>query len=174
MPLLPLRRRPLPGGCALGFVVFTLLACRPADDWRELRWPDAPLSVRFPCKPDQQRPPAGPTGPTGLLAQCEHEGVLYALASQSFATPQSARDGLAAIPSRWPLRASEPPGPVPGGALAWPGSGRWHGGDRQRRLHLMVWAQGMTVYQATVVGTGDATAASAQAARFFDQIQPTP
>jgi hypothetical protein len=156
----------------LGVLAFVpLSACRPTDDWRELRWPEANVVARFPCKPDQQ--PA-PPGRSGLLAQCESDDRLYALAWQVFTTPDAAHDSLAAIPHRWQGQAKSLPGAVPPAALAWPGSGRWTGGDGKRRVHLMAWAWGLTVYQATVV-EGDARPDSqGRTAAFFDQIQRLP
>ncbi|MCZ8235184.1 MAG: hypothetical protein ACK520_13485 [Inhella sp.] len=154
-----------------GFGVVILSACRPPDDWRELRWPEANVLARFPCKPEQQR---APPGRAGLLAQCESEGRLYALAWQVFDTPEAARDGLAAIPQRWSGQAKSLPGAVPAAALAWPGSGRWSGGDGQRRVQLMAWAWGLTVYQATVVEGAALPEPQGRAAAFFDQVQRLP
>lgn len=155
----------------VGAGALAVVGCRPAEDWRELRWPEAQLSARFPCKPDQERAPAAQVG---VMAQCPSDGILYALAWQRFPSPMAAQTGLAAIPDRWKAQAVDGEGRLPPGALAWKGSGRWVAGDATRRVHLMVWAQGLTVFQATVVAPADAAPSGVRASQFFDQIQRLP
>lgn len=149
----------------VGFSV-ALLACSPPLNWRELAVADAGLLASFPCKP-QRLVQQG----LGLL-QCEAGGLRFLLAWQRWSEPQQLRMHLADAPSESARRAglavhAMADAQLPKGALAWPGSGRYKLGENGKAGQMLLWARGLTSYQALVTGGRSSEAAT----QFFDGLR---
>ncbi len=92
--------------------------------------------------------------------QCAHRGVSYALAWQRVMNPESARASLGEVVARFERRtgvtAARQPDGLPQGALEWSESGHYLLQGANETVHVLVWARGLTVYQATVFGPAGA------------------
>lgn len=149
-----------------------LAACAPADNWRDLQWPKGQVAAQFPCKPDRvERAEA-------VLLRCEHRGTTLALAWQPGATPEGARAQLAGIVDRFTqetgVAALRREAALPQGALAWPEAGLYTWKNPKGAIHVLVWARGLTVYQATVMSRADEPSGPGLADPFFAGIRSLP
>lgn len=156
-----------------------LSACSPALDWRQLRPEGWGLGVSLPCRPaDLARrvPLAGAPVDLRLLA-CSADGHTFAMASADMGEPARVDPallalGAAAIANVRGRVDAEQPAAVPGmtpypGARRWQVSGRLPDGVAVRE-QVLVFAHGLRVFQATVVGP---RADDAMAQTFFDSIE---
>jgi hypothetical protein len=155
-----------------------LSACSPALDWRQVRPEGWGLVASWPCRPDVHSRRVVLAGPAVVLElqACRADGHMFALASADMADPARVGPALRALGEA--ARANvqgrveaERPAAVPGmtpnaGALWWQLQGRLPDGGPVRE-QVLVFAHGLRVFQATVVGpsTGEA-----QAKPFFDTI----
>ena len=157
----------------------TLAACSPALDWRLVRPEGWGLQAALPCRPaHQQRQVALAGAPVALsLVVCSTEGHTFALASADVGDPARVAPALQAL-----LQAAqanlqgqvlaEQPAAVPGmtphaDAVRQQLAGRMPDG-RAVREQVQVFAHGLRVFQATVVGP---EAGPSQTAPFFDAIE---
>ena len=94
-----------PPWCRLGAVVAAALAgvavvaCSPAFNWRDIRVPNAALTVPFPCKPDRaERPVAwfGAQTPLHMLS-CDHRGLTFAAGVLALPSGASVADAHASL-----------------------------------------------------------------------------
>lgn len=156
-----------------------LSACSPALDWRQLRPEGWGLAVSLPCRPadlTRQVPLAGAPVEWRLLA-CSADGHTFAMASADMADPARVDPalhalGAAALANVRGRVDAEQPAAVPGmtpypGARRWQVTGRLPDGAAVRE-QVLVFAHGLRVYQATVVGP---RAGSDMAQPFFDSIE---
>ncbi len=140
-----------------------LAACAPALNWRDVRPDGSNAQLLFPCKPDAQERRVALAGPPVRLALhvCDAAGLTWALAVADVADPARVAPALAALQAgaaaNLGVQASaSTPQAVPG-ATPHPGSGRTrlHGqrGDGLPvHMHLLVFARGTQVFQASVLG----------------------
>jgi hypothetical protein len=147
-----------------------LCACGPAFDWRELRDVDNGLALQFPCKPQRVAEAA-----MGVL-QCEANGARFVFTWKRFDSPQTLQAELLAqapkLAERMQARAAPLQGRLPGGALAWDGSGRYQLAGGERPAWLQVWARGLTLHQLLVTAPRPQAAERAeQAQQFFDGVR---
>ncbi|HJV59377.1 MAG TPA: hypothetical protein VJ743_00465 [Albitalea sp.] len=148
-----------------------LAACSPALNWREVHPEATELVAMFPCKPQQVARTVALAGtPTQMrLVSCTADGATYAVAYASVRTPaevaaalsqlhQSAVDNIGA--SAGPPAAFTVAGMTPQ-PLAQRRALRGRGLDGQAvSEQVAMFAKGLTVYQATMVGPSlDAEAA---------------
>ncbi|MBL8352546.1 MAG: hypothetical protein JNL87_19795 [Burkholderiaceae bacterium] len=160
-------------------IVLSLGACSPALDWRQLRPDGWALSVSFPCRPaghTRRVPLAGSPVDLTLLA-CSADGHTFAVASAELADPARVEPALRALGaaalanvqgSAEAERAAAVPGMTPHpAARLWQVSGHLPDGVAVRE-QVLVFAHGLRVFQATVVGP---RADDALARPFFDSIE---
>lgn len=144
-----------------------LTACAPALDWRDVRPAASALRIQFPCRPASQErsvPLAGATVPLTLYA-CDAGGQTFALALADVADPArvgTALAELAAASARnvgatlGEARPQQPRGATPhAGNLRYGFRGARPDG-RPARVALLVFTHGTAVFQATVLGEGQA------------------
>lgn len=139
-------------------------ACSPALDWRDLRWPEARLAVRLPCKPAWERQG------TAARASCVAGDLQFSVAWQSADSVEAARAMINATRQRWEAQlgpAVRSLAPLPAGALAWDESGRYDWPQAQPPAAVMVWARGLQVYQATIRAESAGAPLHAQATEEF-------
>ena len=164
---------------AAGLILGLLAGCSPDLDWRQVRPAGWGLQGVMPCRPDQQGRQvalAGATVSLGLVV-CSAAGHSFALASADVGDPAQVAPALQAL-----LQAAQAnlqgqllaeqavvvPGMTPhAGALRWQLAGRMPDG-RAVREQVQVFAHGLRVFQATVVGPA---AGSAQAGPFFEALE---
>lgn len=155
--------RRLAGAAAVFGLLAGMLACSPALDWRQVRPDGWNALLSMPCRPARQSrtvPLAGQPVEMTLLA-CSAEEHSYAVVSADVGDParvgpallalaESARDNLrgvvqsdqdASVPGMTPQQA----------ARRWQLRGQLPGGQAVMEQGL-VFAHGLRVYQATVVG----------------------
>ena len=157
-------------------------ACSPALDWRQMRPEGWGLGVSLPCRPAslaRQVPLAGPPVELTLLA-CTADGHTFAIASADMADPARVDAalqalGAAALANVQGQVEAEQPAAVPGmtpnpGARRWQVVGRLPSGEAVRE-QVLVFARGLRVFQATVVGP---RADEGLAKPFFDSIEVAP
>lgn len=164
---------------AASLVLGALAACSPALDWRQVRPEGWGLQGAMPCRPDQQRRQlvlAGAPVALGLVV-CSAAGHSFALASADVGDPARVAPALLAL-----LQAAQAnlqgqmlseqavvvPGMTPhAGALRRQLAGRMPDG-RAVREQVQVFAHGLRVFQATVVGP---EAGTVQAGPFFESLE---
>lgn len=156
-------------------------ACSPALDWRRVALDDSGVAATLPCRPSvYQRSVRLQQGSLALMLRaCSTEGVTWAVAHATVAEPAlvaptlralslaaATNVGLSAIPTdarRWSPRGATPSE----AALRWRGAGRLPDG-RGVHAETAVFARGMRVFQATMIGSG---AIEGAADMFFDGLQ---
>lgn len=161
-----------PTRCLLALVALASPACAPSDNWRDLQWSQGQVAAQFPCKPDLvERAQAA-------LVWCEHRDASLSLAWQVAPGPEQARTVLNGIVERFGRQTGVMPergdGAMPQGALAWPESGRYVWRHPDGAVHALVWARGLTVYQATVLVRAPAPSGETLVAPFFSGIRSLP
>ena len=147
--------------CGVG-LAFSLQACSPALDWREIQPPESGAVVMFPCKPDRfvRSVTLAEQKVQMHLASCSADGVTYALSHAELSDPARIAAALQALRA---LAASNiggqaavmSPLTVPG-MTPHPLAERLaiRGGTEGRVLYAQVgvFTRGLRVYQATVIG----------------------
>lgn len=169
------------GACSLVWLA-GLAACAPAMDWRQMQPEGWGLSVALPCRPAQHArtvPLAGAPVELTLMA-CTAEGHTYAVATARLADPAAVPQALQALgqAARANVQGaveSDRPAQVPGmtpqaQARHWGLRGRLPDGTAVAE-QAMVFAHGLRVFQATVVGP---QADDALARSFFEKIEVRP
>lgn len=172
------------GSCRLMRVaicgVFSMLtlACSPVLDWRQARPEGWGVALLMPCRPDQHErkvPLSGHQVRLGMLV-CEADGHTYALASALMADPAQVGPALLALAGATQANLKGRSGPpLPAqvkGMTPRPEAGRWQvqgtlPDGRPVTAQALVFAHGMRVYQATVIGP---RADPARAQVFFEAI----
>lgn len=164
----------------LGLAGAALLAgCSPTLDWRQLRPDGWGILVSLPCRPASQArqvPLAG--APVELLLMaCSADGHTFAIASADMADPARVGPALQALGAaalanvRGQVEADQPaavPGMTPQpAARRWVVRGLRPDGTAVRE-QVLVFAHGLRVFQATVVGP---SANDAHARPFFASIE---
>jgi hypothetical protein len=156
-----------------------LAACSPALDWRQLHPDGWNLGVSLPCRPaDVTRQVALVGAPVELrLLACSADGHTFAIASADMVDPARVDPalqalGAAALANIQGRIDAEQPAAVPGmtpypAARHWQVTGRLPDGSAVRE-QVLVFAHGLRVFQATVVGS---RADDALAKPFFDSIE---
>ncbi len=164
----------------LASVLLVLLcACSPTLDWRQVRPQDWGLALAMPCRPShqvRQVPLAGPAVELGLLA-CSADGHTFAVASADMSDPSRVGPALRALGEAARVnvqgtveddRAAEVAGMTPQAAARhWRLRGRLPDGT-QVREQVMVFAHGLRVFQASLVGP---VADEVRAKPFFESIE---
>ncbi len=166
-------------GAVLGSLLWALAACSPTLDWRQVRPEGWGLVASWPCRPTLQVRPvalAGPAVELGLLS-CSAGDHRFAVASADVADPARVGPALQALGAAAQAnvqgvieseRAAVVPGMTPQPAARWwRVQGRLPDGQPVRE-QVLVFAQGMRVFQATLVGP---LADEALAKAFFDSIE---
>ena len=166
-------------GAVLGSLLWALAACSPTLDWRQVRPEGWGLVASWPCRPTLQVRPvalAGPAVELGLLS-CSAGDHRFAVASADVADPARVGPALQALGAAAQAnvqgvieseRAAVVPGMTPQPAARWwRVQGRLPDGQPVRE-QVLVFAQGMRVFQATLVGP---LADDALAQSFFDSIE---
>jgi hypothetical protein len=156
-----------------------LAACSPVLDWRQLHPDGWGLGVALPCRPASvARQVALAGAPVELLLlACSADGHTFAIASADLADPARVNPalqalGAAALANVQGQIDAEQPAAVPGmtpfpGARRWQLTGRLPDGVAVRE-QVLVFARGLRVFQATVVGP---RADERMAQPFFDSIE---
>ena len=170
--------RPI-SGAVLGLLLGLVAACSPTLDWRQVRPEGWGLVASWPCRPTLQVRPvalAGPAVELGLLS-CSAGDHRFAVASADVADPARVGPALQALGAAAQAlvqgvieseRAAVVPGMTPQPAARWwRVQGRLPDGQPVRE-QVLVFAQGMRVFQATLVGP---LADDALAQAFFDSIE---
>ncbi len=166
--------------CAAWILLLAGLAgCSPALDWRQVRPDGWGLVGAWPCRPSKQSrqvPLAGPAVELDLTA-CSADGHTFALASADMGDPARVGPALKSLveSARTNVQGrieSERPGSVPGMTPSAEArllrlQGRLPDGQPVRE-QVLVFAHGLRVFQATVVGP---LADSAHARPFFEAIE---
>ena len=156
-----------------------LAACSPALDWRQVRPDGWGLQASMPCRPDQQQRQVALAGAPVVLSLvvCSTGSHSFALASADMADPARVAPALQALLLAAQANVqgqvlAEQPAAVPGmtphaGALRRQINGQMPDG-RAVREQVQVFAHGLRVFQATVVGP---EAGPTQTGPFFDAIE---
>lgn len=167
------------GSLAAALAIGALVACAPALDWRQVRPEGWGLQAAMPCRPDQQQRQVALAGaPVSLsLVVCSTEGHTFALASADVGDPARVAPALLALLQAAQANVqgqviTEQPVALPGmtpqaGALRRQLVGRMPDG-RAVREQVQVFAHGLRVFQATVVGP---EAGPSQTGPFFEAIE---
>jgi len=183
MSLSPVRHRPgplshWPGGAAAMALITGLLACSPALDWRQVRPEGWGLQAAMPCRPDHLQRQVRLAGATVALSLevCSADGHSFALASADLADPALVVPALQALLQAAQAnvqgqvlgeQAAAVPGMTPqAAALRRQLSGQMPDG-RAVREQVLVFAKGLRVFQATVMGP---EAGAAQTGPFFEAL----
>jgi hypothetical protein len=163
-------------------LLFTLAACSPALDWREVRPDGSGLVGLMPCRPsvyERSVRLAGPPVPLSLNA-CSAGGLTFALAVADVGDPSRVSAALAEL--RATALANVGAGQPETLALAVPGAtpnpasarlrltGRLPDGKTVEE-QVAVFSQGTRVFQATVIGP---TLPAEVADTFFDGLRLAP
>ena len=167
--------------CRVALAAGAVLAagCSPALDWRQVRPDGWGLLAQMPCRPTPQSRGVALAGPPVDLSLmvCTADGHTFALASADMADP--ARVGPALLALGATARANvqgvveaEHPAAVPGmtpqpAARRWQLRGQLPDGQPVRE-QVLVFAHGLRVFQATLVGP---VADPALAKVFFESIE---
>lgn len=166
---------PFPGarGCrVLALVaagVLVVCACSPALDWREMRPEGWSLVASLPCRPAQHARTLALAGQSVELgmAVCSAQGHTFAVSSAAMADPSAVGPALQALGEAargnlagqvLEVQPAQVPGMTPQAqALRWRLAGHLPDGQPVQ-ARVLVFAHGLRVFQATVVGpsTGDA------------------
>ena len=162
-----------------GLLLGMLVACSPTLDWRQVRPEGWGLVASWPCRPTLQArsvPLAGPAVELGLLS-CSAGDHRFAIASADVADPARVGPALKALAAAAQAnvqgvveaeRVALVPGMTPQPAARWwRVQGRLPDGQPVRE-QVLVFAQGMRVFQATLVGP---VADDTLAHTFFDSIE---
>ncbi len=162
-----------------GLLLCMLVACSPTLDWRQVRPEGWGLVASWPCRPTLQArsvPLAGPAVELGLLS-CTADEHRFAIASADVADPARVGLALKALAAAAQAnvqgvveaeRVALVPGMTPQPAARWwRVQGRLPDGQPVRE-QVLVFAQGMRVFQATLVGP---VADDTLAKTFFDSIE---
>jgi len=147
----------------VAWAALALVSCSPALNWREVRPEGSDLVAMFPCKPDRfvrQVPLAGSRVEMQLVS-CAVDGVSYAVVHARVADPMQVGPALDALRSAAAANiggqaASQVPFSVVGmtpnpHAVRFSAEGQAADGTPVRE-QAGVFARGLQVYQATVVG----------------------
>jgi hypothetical protein len=162
-----------PTGAVLAGLV--LAGCSPTLDWRQVRPEGWGLVASWPCRPTLQVRPvalAGPAVELGLLS-CSAGGHRFAIASADVADPARVGPALQALGAAAQgviesERAASVSGMTPQPAARWwRVQGQLPDGAPVRE-QVLLFAQGMRVFQATLVGP---VADDTLARTFFDAIE---
>jgi hypothetical protein len=166
-----------PTGAVLAGLV--LAGCSPTLDWRQVRPEGWGLVASWPCRPTLQVRPvalAGPAVELGLLS-CSAGGHRFAIASADVADPARVGPALQALGAAARAnvqgvieseRAASVSGMTPQPAARWwRVQGQLPDGAPVRE-QVLLFAQGMRVFQATLVGP---VADDTLARTFFDAIE---
>jgi len=167
---------------SLLLIAAPLCACSPALDWRQTTPPELGVQAQFPCRPSSlTRDVVLPQGRTQIVMHaCSAAGSTFALASMmvgDVGEVAAAIDSLREAASRnlgAETRAAQPfdvPGMTPN-----PRAGRFTLNGRRPdgsaiTEHLLLFAHGARVFQASVVGDAPPDAA---AATFFEALKVIP
>ncbi len=159
-------------------LMVVLVACSQTLDWRQVRPDGWSLVLALPCRPDKHVrsvPLAGSVVELGMLV-CQADGHTFAVSSADMAEPTRVEPALVALgaAARANVRAqveSAQAASVPGmtphpAAQFWRLRGQSPEGQPVRE-QVLVFAHGLRVYQATVLGP---EADDARARPFFDSI----
>jgi hypothetical protein len=156
-----------------------LAGCSPALDWRQVRPEGWGLAGAWPCRPNSQLRQVALAGPAVAfeLMACSADGHNFAMASADMADPARVGPALEALgqAARANIQGqvlSDRPASVPGmtpnaGSRVWQLQGRLPDGQAVRE-QVLVFAHGLRVFQATVVGP---LASERQAKPFFEAIE---
>ncbi len=158
-----------------------LIACTPALNWRDVRPEGTALQLQMPCRPNVQARTVTLVGqPVRLqLLACDADGHTWALATAAVAesaavapTLQALREAaLANVGAASAAAASQPlqvPSATPQAAAGqFSAQGRLPDGQAVQ-LQAVVFADGLQVHQATVLG---AQVDAAGARTFFDSLR---
>ena len=144
-----------------------LVACSPTFDWREARPEGSGAVAMFPCRPQQQRRDVTLAG--GVVAMrlhaCSAGGASFALSTLDAGDPQQVTPDLAALRAQLLANlggaAAEERAWSVAGATANPETVRLHlVGKRPDGSRVVAdaafFVRGLTLYQATVLGSDDA------------------
>jgi hypothetical protein len=167
-------------GAFLAALATVLGACSPALDWREAR-PEGAIQLMFPCRPRQQERPvtlAGVQLPMRMHA-CSAAGSNFALAALDVPEPARVTPDLAALRAQVVANLSgvvtEERALSLAGATPNPASARLHVVGKRPDgsavvADLAFFVRGLTLYQASVVGS-DGAPQRAAADTFFGAIR---
>ena len=173
-------RRPGVRSVFLAALTTAVAACSPTLDWREAR-PDGAVQLMFPCRPRHQERSvalAGAQLPMRMHA-CSAGGSNFALAALDVAEPARVTPDLAALRTQVLVNlaavATDERPLTLAGATPNPASARLHvvgkRADGSRVVaDLAFFVKGLTLYQASVVGSDD-TRGRAAVDTFFDAIR---
>ena len=163
----------------VGIAVLATAACAPALDWREVRPEASDVQALMPCRPQhaERRVPLAGQAVKMHLESCSAGGLTWGLAYADLGDPARVGNGLAALQASAAGNIGAPPveperQAVPG-STPQPRSGRsvLQGRSPEGKpvqMHVLVFARGTTVFQASAVGE----AVSAEAAQtFFSSVR---
>ena len=163
-------------------LVHALAACTPALDWRELQPPGWSLQFGLPCRPAAHTrtvPLAGQAVALSVMA-CSAQDHTFAVSMTTLASPAAVAPALQAlgVAARANLAgqvSQEQPALVPGmtphdAARRWRLSGKLPDGQ-PAVAEVLVFAHGLQVYQATVLGR---SVGPAQLQPFLDALRVRP
>jgi hypothetical protein len=177
-----MRMRPWPN-IWTSLLVFSWLAsaCSPNLNWREINPEGSALRVQFPCKPSIQARKVSLAGQPALLNlyACEADGAVWALAWADGVEPARVGEAMRQLREAAAANVGSVPGRVQGwavpGATPNPQTGRSRVQGRRPDgsaldQDVLVFAYGLRVYQATVLG---ARLDGAVAEPFFESLRVT-
>ncbi len=157
-------------GCA------ALVGCSPALDWRDAHPAGVDLLLTFPCKPRQvtQQVLLGGRPASMRMTGCVADGMTFALASADVGSAQQVAPALATLRASvlanvhgtaTALHPSAVPHATAGlaDAVEMDVSGHVAPGARPVHEHVVLFARGSHVYQATALAVGDGWRADAAA-----------
>ncbi len=149
-------------GCA------ALLGCSPALNWREAHPKGVDLMLNFPCRPEQltQQVVLGGHPASMRMTGCVAAGMTFALASADVGSAQRVPQALATLRASAlanvhgrasALRPSAVPHATAGlaDAVEMDVAGSTAPGGKPVHEHVVLFAQGSHVYQATALAVGD-------------------
>lgn len=148
----------------IGWALMMIVACTPALDWRQLTLDDTGVSVMLPCKPSvyERKVELAGTTLTMTLRACSTEQATWAVSHATLKDPSLVGPVLKALSA---AAANNVGAPVPADAQSWSPSGatpsnaaaRWRADGhlpdgRPVASRTAVFARGLHVFQATVIG----------------------
>jgi len=156
-----------------------VVSCTPALDWREVRPEASDIQALMPCKPQpaERRVPLAGQAVKMHLSSCPAGGSTWGLAFADMGDPARVGEGLSALQTSAASNIGARAGAVQAlevpGATPQPLSGRTVLEGRlpdgqSMQMHVLVFARGTTVFQATVVGQ---TVATEAAQTYFDSLR---